>query len=77
MQIFTPSIGLLAVNIEPAICTGHLLYPRGRRWKEGRVGSWTQGVGGRLSFSPQKDDIKEEKRSVTLRLQRRLSEKTQ
>ena len=34
-----------AENIEPTICNGHLPYPCGQRWKEGRVGIWTQGVG--------------------------------
>ena len=34
-----------AVNIEPVICNGHLPYPWGQHWREGRVGSWMQGVG--------------------------------
>ena len=35
-----------AVNIEPAIYNGHQPYPWGRPSREGRLGSWTQGVGG-------------------------------
>ena len=33
------------VNIEPVICNGHLPYPWGRRWREGRVGFWRQRAG--------------------------------
>ena len=42
---FDRSIAPSAINIDPAICNGHLSYPWGRRWGEGRVGIWPQGVG--------------------------------
>ena len=32
-------------EVEPAICNGHVPCPWGWRSGEGRVGSWTQGVG--------------------------------
>ena len=34
-----------AVNIEPAICNGHLSYPWGRRWR-GEGGTLDAGAGG-------------------------------
>ena len=46
MQIFTPTISPLAVNIKPAIRSGHLPQPWGQHWKERRVGTWMQGWGG-------------------------------
>ena len=33
------------MNIEPAICNGHLPYQWRRHWREVRAGRWTQGVG--------------------------------
>ena len=45
MPIFTRLKTVKAVNVAPVICNCRLPYPRGRRWKERRVGSWTQGVG--------------------------------
>ena len=33
------------MNIKPAICNGHLPYPWGRCWREGRVGEMDAGVG--------------------------------
>ena len=35
-----------SVDIDPAICSGHLTDPWKQRWREGRVGSWIQGVEG-------------------------------
>ena len=45
MQIFTPSTGRAAVNIEPAICNGHMPYPWERRWRKGE-GEFDAGGGG-------------------------------
>ena len=37
-----------AVDIEPVTCNGHLPHPWGWSWREGWVGSWTQGVVGQM-----------------------------
>ena len=42
--MFTPSISRLTVNIEPAICNGHLPLPIGTAL-EGGFG-WREGGGG-------------------------------
>ena len=34
------------ITQEPVICNGHLSYPWGQHWREGRVASETRGMGG-------------------------------